>query len=90
MLLISKNFIKYLTHLKLYCYNHFTIKNIYYSASSSIITPNLSKLAAGFCTAEIRLWGIGDTVLTRSRFRNPTNTLTDSDINVEDEINDET
>ncbi|XP_008202927.2 TAF5-like RNA polymerase II p300/CBP-associated factor-associated factor 65 kDa subunit 5L isoform X1 [Nasonia vitripennis] len=49
----------------------FTVNNAIENASCGIITPNMDKLAAGFSTAEIRLWGIGETVLTRPRFRNP-------------------
>jgi hypothetical protein len=35
----------------------------------------MDKLAAGFSTSEIRLWGIGDTVLTRPRFKSSSLTL---------------
>ncbi|XP_058796244.1 TAF5-like RNA polymerase II p300/CBP-associated factor-associated factor 65 kDa subunit 5L isoform X2 [Phymastichus coffea] len=53
----------------------FTVNNATENASCGILTPNMDRLAAGFSTAEIRLWGIGDTVLTRPRFRNPSITL---------------
>ena len=49
----------------------------------------MDKLAAGFSTSEIRLWGIGDTVLTRPRFQNHSielacEPLPATDINEED------
>jgi len=40
---------------------------IHCSASSAFITPKIDKLAVGFSTAEIRLWGIGETVLVKSK-----------------------
>ncbi|KAJ8667140.1 hypothetical protein QAD02_008802 [Eretmocerus hayati] len=53
----------------------FTINNAIENASCAILTPSVGKLAAGFSTAEIRLWGIGDTVLTRPRFKTPSFSL---------------
>ena len=31
----------------------------------------MDKLAAGFSTSEIRLWGLGDTILSRPRYKYP-------------------
>ncbi|EZA55947.1 hypothetical protein X777_03632 [Ooceraea biroi] len=45
----------------------FTVKNSIENASSALIAPKMDKLAVGFGTAEIRLWGIGDTVLVKSK-----------------------
>ncbi|CAB0036338.1 unnamed protein product [Trichogramma brassicae] len=47
----------------------------YQNASCGILSPSMSKLFAGFDTAEIRLWGIGDTVLTRPTLVKPSITL---------------
>ncbi|XP_012283398.1 TAF5-like RNA polymerase II p300/CBP-associated factor-associated factor 65 kDa subunit 5L [Orussus abietinus] len=47
----------------------FTVNNAIESASCGIISPNMDRLAVGFNTAEIRLWGIGDTVLMRPKYR---------------------
>lgn len=35
----------------------------------------MDKMAVGFNTAEIRLWAIGDTVLTKPNYRTPSVTL---------------
>lgn len=40
------------------------------SASSALITSKMDKLAVGFSTAEIRLWGIGETVLLKPKYKN--------------------
>ncbi|XP_033215402.1 TAF5-like RNA polymerase II p300/CBP-associated factor-associated factor 65 kDa subunit 5L [Belonocnema kinseyi] len=53
----------------------FTVSNAIENASCGIITPNMDKLAAGFSTNEIRVWGIGDTVLMRPTFSEPEVTL---------------
>ncbi|XP_067203538.1 TAF5-like RNA polymerase II p300/CBP-associated factor-associated factor 65 kDa subunit 5L isoform X2 [Linepithema humile] len=45
----------------------FTIKNAIENASCGLIAPKMDKLAVGFSTAEIRLWGIGETVLIKSK-----------------------
>lgn len=37
------------------------------SASCGLIAPKMDKLAVGFSTAEIRLWGIGETVLVKTK-----------------------
>lgn len=50
----------YLIHL---CFVH-------HSASSALIASKMDKLAVGFSTAEIRLWGIGETVLLKPRHKN--------------------
>lgn len=39
----------------------------FYSASCGLIAPKMDKLAVGFSTAEIRLWGIGETVLVEHK-----------------------
>lgn len=39
----------------------------YCSASCGLIAPKMDKLAVGFSTAEIRLWGIGETVLVKTK-----------------------
>ncbi|XP_014203949.1 TAF5-like RNA polymerase II p300/CBP-associated factor-associated factor 65 kDa subunit 5L [Copidosoma floridanum] len=49
----------------------FTINNAIENASAGIITPSMDKMAVGFSTSEIRLWGIGDTVLLRPNVRIP-------------------
>ncbi|XP_015584711.1 TAF5-like RNA polymerase II p300/CBP-associated factor-associated factor 65 kDa subunit 5L [Cephus cinctus] len=53
----------------------YTINNSFENASTAVITPNMDRLAAAFCTSEIRLWGIGDRVLTRPRFKLPSVSL---------------
>ncbi|XP_014235071.1 TAF5-like RNA polymerase II p300/CBP-associated factor-associated factor 65 kDa subunit 5L [Trichogramma pretiosum] len=53
----------------------FGISNAVDHASCGILSPSMSKLFAGFDTAEIRLWGIGDTVLTRPTLVKPSITL---------------
>lgn len=35
------------------------------------MTGNMDKVAVGFSTNEIRIWGIGDTVLMRPRCKPP-------------------
>ncbi|XP_011633999.1 TAF5-like RNA polymerase II p300/CBP-associated factor-associated factor 65 kDa subunit 5L isoform X1 [Pogonomyrmex barbatus] len=45
----------------------FTVKNAIENASCGLIAPKMDKLAIGFSTAEIRLWGIGETVLVKKR-----------------------
>ncbi|XP_015109884.1 TAF5-like RNA polymerase II p300/CBP-associated factor-associated factor 65 kDa subunit 5L [Diachasma alloeum] len=45
----------------------FTVNNAAENGSCATMTPNMDKLAAGFSTAEIRLWGVGETVLMRPR-----------------------
>ncbi|XP_011303006.1 TAF5-like RNA polymerase II p300/CBP-associated factor-associated factor 65 kDa subunit 5L [Fopius arisanus] len=45
----------------------FTVNNAIENGSCARMTPNMDKLVAGFNTAEIRLWGVGDTVLMRPR-----------------------
>lgn len=40
---------------------------IFHSASCGLIAPKMDKLAVGFSTAEIRLWGIGETVLVEHK-----------------------
>lgn len=47
----------------------FTVNNASENASCAQITPSMDKLVAGFSTAEIRLWGIGDTVLINPKAR---------------------
>ncbi|XP_015518025.1 TAF5-like RNA polymerase II p300/CBP-associated factor-associated factor 65 kDa subunit 5L [Neodiprion pinetum] len=47
----------------------YAINNANENASCGSITPNIDRLAAGFSTSEIRLWGISDTVLTRPRLK---------------------
>ncbi|XP_011685804.1 PREDICTED: TAF5-like RNA polymerase II p300/CBP-associated factor-associated factor 65 kDa subunit 5L [Wasmannia auropunctata] len=44
----------------------FTVKNAVENASCGLIAPRMDKLAVGFSTAEIRLWGIGETVLVKT------------------------
>lgn len=39
------------------------------SASSALIASKMDKLAVGFSTAEIRLWGIGETVLLKPKHK---------------------
>ncbi|XP_012268889.2 TAF5-like RNA polymerase II p300/CBP-associated factor-associated factor 65 kDa subunit 5L [Athalia rosae] len=53
----------------------YTINNANESASCGVITPSMDKLAAGFSTSEIRMWGIGDTVLMRPRLKVSPSTL---------------
>lgn len=50
----------------------FTVSNAIENASCGNITPNMDKLAAGFNTSEIRVWGISDAVLMRPTFSEPT------------------
>ncbi|XP_011175839.1 TAF5-like RNA polymerase II p300/CBP-associated factor-associated factor 65 kDa subunit 5L [Solenopsis invicta] len=45
----------------------FTVKNAIENASCGLIAPKMDKLAVGFSTAEIRLWGIGETVLIKTK-----------------------
>ncbi|KAL0106372.1 hypothetical protein PUN28_016238 [Cardiocondyla obscurior] len=45
----------------------FTVKNAIENASCGFIAPKMDKLAVGFSTAEIRLWGIGETVLVKTK-----------------------
>ncbi|XP_072762235.1 TAF5-like RNA polymerase II p300/CBP-associated factor-associated factor 65 kDa subunit 5L [Anoplolepis gracilipes] len=45
----------------------FTVKNAIENASCGLIAPKMDKLAVGFSTAEIRLWGIDDTVLVKRK-----------------------
>ncbi|KAM0729158.1 TAF5-like RNA polymerase II p300/CBP-associated factor-associated factor 65 kDa subunit 5L [Formica fusca] len=45
----------------------FTVKNAIENASCGLIAPKMDKLAVGFNTAEIRLWGIGETVLVERK-----------------------
>ncbi|XP_032676552.1 TAF5-like RNA polymerase II p300/CBP-associated factor-associated factor 65 kDa subunit 5L isoform X1 [Odontomachus brunneus] len=47
----------------------FTVKNAIENASSALIASKMDKLAVGFSTAEIRLWGIGETVLLKPKHK---------------------
>lgn len=47
----------------------------FYSASSGAIPPNMDKLAVGFSTTEIRLWGINETVLIKPKYEEPSFTF---------------
>ncbi|XP_066591296.1 TAF5-like RNA polymerase II p300/CBP-associated factor-associated factor 65 kDa subunit 5L isoform X2 [Prorops nasuta] len=47
----------------------FKINNAVESASCGIITEDMNKLAVGFGSAEIRLWGINETVLLKPKCR---------------------
>ncbi|KAG7201944.1 hypothetical protein KM043_004649 [Ampulex compressa] len=49
----------------------FAVNNAVENASSGVIAPNMDKLAVGFSTAEIRLWGIGETVLLKPKCGRP-------------------
>ncbi|XP_011864698.1 PREDICTED: TAF5-like RNA polymerase II p300/CBP-associated factor-associated factor 65 kDa subunit 5L [Vollenhovia emeryi] len=49
----------------------FTVRNAIENASCGLISPRMDKLAVGFSTAEIRLWGIGDTVLVKTKNKRP-------------------
>ncbi|XP_031837485.1 will decrease acetylation isoform X6 [Nomia melanderi] len=49
----------------------FAVNNAVENASSGIIPPNMDKLAVGFSTTEIRLWGINETVLIKPKHEEP-------------------
>ncbi|XP_076178618.1 will decrease acetylation [Ptiloglossa arizonensis] len=49
----------------------FTVNNAIENASSGAIPPNMDKLAVGFSTTEIRLWGINETVLIKPKYEEP-------------------
>ncbi|CAL7945827.1 unnamed protein product [Xylocopa violacea] len=49
----------------------FAVNNAVENASSGIIPPNMDKLAVGFSTTEIRLWGISETVLIKPKYEEP-------------------
>ncbi|XP_076669118.1 will decrease acetylation isoform X1 [Andrena cerasifolii] len=49
----------------------FTVNNAVENASSASIPPNMDKLAVGFSTTEIRLWGINETVLIKPKHEEP-------------------
>ncbi|XP_012344455.1 TAF5-like RNA polymerase II p300/CBP-associated factor-associated factor 65 kDa subunit 5L isoform X2 [Apis florea] len=46
----------------------FAVNNAVENASSGVIPPNMDKLAVGFSTTEIRLWGINETVLIKPKY----------------------
>lgn len=52
-----------------YWYLLYVFSTYRFSASCGLIAPKMDKLAVGFSTAEIRLWGIGETVLIKSKAR---------------------
>ncbi|XP_015436847.1 PREDICTED: TAF5-like RNA polymerase II p300/CBP-associated factor-associated factor 65 kDa subunit 5L [Dufourea novaeangliae] len=49
----------------------FAVNNAIENASSGVIPPNMDKLAVGFSTTEIRLWGINETVLIKPKHEEP-------------------
>lgn len=49
----------------------FSVHNAIENASSGVIPPNMDRLAVGFSTAEIRLWGINETVLVKPKYKQP-------------------
>lgn len=53
----------------------FAVNNAVENASSGIIPPNMDKLAVGFSTTEIRLWGINETVLIKPKYEEPSFTF---------------
>lgn len=53
----------------------FAVNNAVENASSGVIPPNMDKLAVGFSTTEIRLWGINETVLIKPKYEEPSFTF---------------
>ncbi|XP_043679744.1 TAF5-like RNA polymerase II p300/CBP-associated factor-associated factor 65 kDa subunit 5L isoform X2 [Vespula pensylvanica] len=53
----------------------FTVNNAIENASCGMVASNLDKVAVGFSTSEIRLWGTSETVLVKPDFREPSISL---------------
>lgn len=53
----------------------FTVNNAIENASCGMVTCNLDKIAIGFSTAEIRLWGTSETILIKPDFMEPSISL---------------